>query len=107
MLALSEATGEEPNVIIRNVDDLMNKRNNVLPHYTSLKCMEEEVAECVRLFCGSAEIRRYHFWPVWVLENYSAIKEAYRCDHLQLCSQTKLAIHRLAPWVLVSIQNTR
>ncbi|KXZ50645.1 hypothetical protein GPECTOR_15g329 [Gonium pectorale] len=76
VVKLAQMAFKSPEELQRLADELITRRNNEGPHWTSLKALEDEV-ESLQDLLTAPGIKQRCEWEAWVVENYDRIKQAF------------------------------
>jgi hypothetical protein len=77
VVKLSKATRKKACKIVRNLDGVIDRRNNQYIHFPNTAALDKEVEECVKVIHQCRALADDCFWECWVLLNYTHFKAAF------------------------------
>lgn len=80
---LSELAGETAENIALQGDKVVERRNNIHAHFPSVEALDAEVKSCQQLVHDHPELKQEMRWESWAIQNYDALKEAFKDLFLQ------------------------
>jgi len=63
--------------ILPGADGVIERRNNMYAHCTSVASLDAEVSSCAQLIADNPSLRQLHKWECWAIDNYVHFKTAF------------------------------